>query len=100
MPYAIGGTITGSRNTSITNRLSGNCLRANTYAAGTPMTAAISTTASDTSRVTTRTWDRSNSCHASPQYWVVKPAGHQVSNHWVENDLTATEPTMPARLTK
>src|SRR2546429_5339278 len=81
MPYAIGGTMTGSRKTSITSRLNGNCLRANTYAAGTPTRAEMRTTDSDTWSVTISTLPMSKSCHAVPQYSTVSPAGHQVPNH-------------------
>src|SRR5256714_4162347 len=100
MPYAIGGTITGSRKTSITSRLSGNCRRASTYAAGTPASAEMTTTDSDTWSVTISTLPMSKSCHALCQYSTVRPAGHQVPNHWVENESTTTEKTTPARLTK
>src|SRR5689334_10741634 len=100
MPYAIGGTITGSRKTSITSGLSGKSRRASTYAAGTPTTAEMSTTDSDTWSVTIRTSYTPNMCHEVTQCSVVNPAGHQVPNHCVEKELTSTETTTPARLMK
>ncbi len=62
--------------------------------------AAMATTASDTSSVTLTTRASPNMCHALAQCSVVKPAGHQVPNHCVENELTSTENTTPARLMK
>src|SRR4051794_36267158 len=100
MPYVIGGIRIGSRNVRYTKRLPGKFFRASTYAAGAPTSTDSTTTSADTSSVTTMTWNNVNSCHASPYHWVVKPLGNQVSNHFLPNELTSTDSTTPARLTK
>ena len=72
----IGGIRIGSRKATITSRLPGKVRRASAYAAGTPTSSEITTTASATSSVTTSTPPRSNSRHvvAVP---VRGPAGRQ-----------------------
>src|SRR5439155_19767477 len=55
MPYAIGGTMTGSRNTSMMACLKGKFRRDSAYDAGTPTSTETITTATDTISVTCRT---------------------------------------------
>src|SRR3954465_892001 len=100
MPYVIGGIRIGRRKVGYGSPLPGEFCRASTYAAGAPTRTDSTTTSPEAIRVTEMTCNNPNSCHASPYHWVVKPSGTQVSNHRRPNELTSTDPTTPARLTK
>ena len=67
----IGGTISGSRNNSISQRLPMNSRRASVYAAGTPISTDRNTTANTTCTVTHSTEPSWNSFQASAYHWTV-----------------------------
>src|SRR5205085_6270145 len=91
MPKVIGGTMSGSRNSSIRARLPAKSRRAIAYAAGTPSRPDKSTTRPTISKVTSSTSPSWNSPQAALYQRVVQPAGSQVPSQRVPSELTATE---------
>ncbi len=94
----IGGTISGSRNSSISSRLPTKSRRASVYAAGTPMSSARNTTANTTSTVTISTEPSWNSFHAAVYHVVVQPSGSHVPSQRRANELVTTAAIMSPML--
>src|SRR5450432_1811404 len=95
----MGGTIHGSRNSSIRNRLPMKLRLASVYAAGTPMSSARATTANTTCTVTISTEPSWNSFHAAVYHVVVQPSGRKVPSQRLANELVATAAIIKATLT-
>src|SRR6185295_18638771 len=95
----MGGTISGSRKSSISARLPRNSRRASVYAAGTPIRRASRTTASTTWTVTHSTESSWNSFQAAVYHCVVQPSGSHVPSQRRASELVATAAIIKPMLT-